>query len=294
MPVLGKCSGCGFLHYQPFGSRCKLDRTQLAAEQIVLDDESNMACIPGLGYDRRDDPEYTAWLEQQYKDNLARQQAEANGDEDKVLAKVLERLDKLESSARTGDMGANPSQQTVPGRAGPTAAGLTSLSDSIRHLSISVDGGKDVSTSKQGIEMRPEFHVQVKVKGHNISAMNPFILKSEELLFGMLNVFLFLEEKGFDTRGYLQHFKFVARHIMERQFTTLACVKYDRYIVDEVIRGGKFGEVNPVAAGLFLHGGAIVARDKIHGDRPVFTSSQYQPKNMTDNRGLLRFVSTTM
>lgn len=218
---------------------------------------------------------------------MAKRQDQASGDDSKVLAKVLERLDKLESSNLhgAGDKGANRSQQSVLGRAAPTAAELTALSDSIKSLSISVDG-KDSSTSKQGIEMRPEFHVQVKVKGQNISAMNPFILKSEELLFGMLNVYLFLQEKGYYARDYLKHFNFVARHVMERHFTTLACIKYDRYIVDEVLHGGNFGEINPVAAGLFLHGGAVVTRDKPRGDRAVFTSPQYNTRNMAEsNRG---------
>lgn len=283
MPVLGKCLGCGFHHYQPFGSRCKVNRNLLTVN-VDLDNESKMACIPESGYDRRDDPEYTEWLERQYRENLAHKQAEDNEGENKVLAKVLERLDKIEMSMRdgAGDMGAHRTQQSVPGRAVPTAAELTSLSDSIRHLSISVDAGKDVSTNKQGMEMRPEFHVQVKVRGQNISAMNPFTLKSEELLFGMLNVYLYLDEKGYDTRGYLKHFNFVAPHVMERQFTTLACIKYDRYIVDEVLRGGKFGDINPVAAGLFLHGGAVALREKPRGDSAVFTHFQYQPRSMSD------------
>lgn len=227
MPILAKCSGCGFLHYQPFGKRCKFDKNLVIAGQLNLD-QSNMACIPESGCDRRDDPNYTAWFEEQYKDSLAQKQAQVSDGENKVLAEVLKHLDKLEASKETGDLGANRSYQSVLGRASRTPAELTSLSDSIRHLSLSVDAGKDNSTNKQGMEMRPEFHVQVKVKGQNVSAMNPFTLRSEELLFGMLNVDLFLDEKGYDARGYLKHFNFVARHVMEGQFTTLACVKYDR------------------------------------------------------------------
>lgn len=290
MPRLGRCSGCGFTHYQPFGSRCKIDKKSLVLEAQYSIDVETMACIPGSGFMDRNHPQYVTWLEEQYKDNLAQKQASDDEEDNKVLAKVLERLDKLETTITggAGDLGAHrqahPTQAPVPGRTGPSAAEFSALSDSIKHLSLSMDPAKE--TSKQGMEMRPEFHVQVKVKGANVSAMNPFTLRSEELLFGMLNVFLHLDEKGGDARGYLQHFNFIAGHIMERQFTTLACVKYDRYIVDEVLQGrAKFGSVNPIATGLFLHGGAVVVRDKSRSDRAPFTSQQSRP--ISDyNRGL--------
>lgn len=225
-----------------------------------------MACIDGSGFVKRDDPNYTAWLEDQFhQKSLHIQQMDADKD-NKVLVDVLQRLDSLEkrTNVEAGDKGAH---QTVPGRTSPSAAEFSSLTDSIQHLSLAMGADSKDSPSKQGIELRPEFHVQCKVKGVQTSNMNSATLKSKELLYGMLCVFLYLEEKSLDTRGYLQHFKFVARHIMERQFTTSACVKYDKFVVDEVISGkGKFESVNQVAAGLFLHGGAIMVRDR-QGER---------------------------
>lgn len=114
--------------------------------------------------------------------------------------------------------------------------------------------------------------------------MNPFSLRLEELLFGMLNVFLYIESKGLDVRGYLAHFNFVARHVMERHFTTLACVKYYKYVMDEVLQGrANFGEINPVAAGLFLHGGVVMVRDKQRNDRG-FQATSYNRQGSEFNQ----------
>lgn len=288
MPVLGKCSKCGFLHHQPFGKRCRYtEKLQADILQIEVD---AMACITGSGFVRRDDPEYTAWLEDQYHQQATKvQQLDAQLDADKdtkVLAEVLQRLDNLERhrNAESGDEGAHKTA-AGPGKVTPTAAEFSSLTDSINHLSLAVGGDSRDSPSKQGTELRPEFHVQCKTRGVQASNMNSANMKSEELLYGMLCVFLYLEEKSLDTRGYLQHFKFVARHIMERQFTTLACIKYDKYVVDEVIAGKcKFESVNQVAAGLFLHGGAVMIRDR-RGERSTNASGIGSRSGLQSGRG---------
>lgn len=93
--------------------------------------------------------------------------------------------------------------------------------------------------------------------------MNPFLMRSEELLYGMLNVYMHLLDRGSDSRGYLHHMNFVARHIMERNFTPSASIKYDRHVVDEVLAGRtQFKEFNAVAAGIFFHGGAVPVREQ--------------------------------
>lgn len=58
---------------------------------------------------------------------------------------------------------------------------------------------------------------------------------------------------------------FVAHHIMERNFTTAACIKYDRHVVDVVINGKPIvADFNPVAASIFLIIGAMSVLE-IHG-----------------------------
>lgn len=88
-------------------------------------------------------------------------------------------------------------------------------------------------------------------------------LKAEELLFGMISVYEYLMSSGGDAWGYFKHLHFVCRHLIERNFTVVACAKYVKHVVDQVISGkGKFSELDPIAVGLFLHGGAVVRADQ--------------------------------
>lgn len=57
------------------------------------------------------------------------------------------------------------------------------------------------STPKAGTEYQPEFYVQVLAKGGNVKQMNPLLMKSEELLHGILNVYIHLLERGQEARG---------------------------------------------------------------------------------------------
>lgn len=84
-------------------------------------------------------------------------------------------------------------------------------------------------------------------------------LKAEELLFDTIAVYDYLMSSRGDARGYFKHLQFICRHLMERNFTVVACAKYDKHVVDQVIAGkGKFSDLDPIASGLFLHGGAVV------------------------------------
>lgn len=139
------------------------------------------------------------------------------------------------------------------------------------------------STSKAGIEYRPEYYVQVLAKGSSVKQMNPLVMKSEELLYGMLNVYMHLLDRGGESQGYLSHMNFVARHIMEKNFTPIACIKYDRHVVDEVLAGNtQFKDFNPVAAGIFLHGGAVPSCEQRSGFDRVNRSS-FNPRQSTEN-----------
>lgn len=79
------------------------------------------------------------------------------------------------------------------------------------------------------------------------------------MLFGMMNVYEHMKISKGDSEGYFRHMMFISSHIMEKNFTVLACCKYDKYIVDRVLAGKTtFKEFDSVSAGLFLHGGADV------------------------------------
>lgn len=270
MPVLGRCSTCGYTHYALFGKRCKhldnlnqeltLSQEPGESEQrgAILNQVDNMACVAGSGFKDRNDEAYLDWLEQQYTQHVG---AAADIKQDKdALREIIHRLDKLEADKPAGAGAQSAYTGFAPGKPQPTAADFNSLSDSINHLSLAMD--HDHGATKKGMELRPEFHVQVLAKGSNIKSMNPIALRSEELLYGMLCVYIHMLENCLESKGYLAHMKFIARHIMEKNFTTAACVKYDRHVVDEVISGKtKFADFNPVAAGIFLHGGAVPSRE---------------------------------
>lgn len=134
---------------------------------------------------------------------------------------------------------------------------------------------------KTGIELCPDNYVYVVAKGGIINNMSILNLRPEELLFGMISVYDYLMSSGGDARGYFKHLQFVCRNLMERNFSVLACTKYDKHVVDQVIWGkGKFAELDPIGVGLFLHGGAVV-----RSDQPRPSSNQvYHPQQQNQNR----------
>lgn len=171
-------------------------------------------------------------------------------DREDVLMRILDRLDTLESKGNI------PLSPDIGRKRNPSPSDFTQLSDSIHQLSLSV--GKDAAQPK-GTELKPEYYVHVLTKGGNVKNMSLLTTKPEELIYGMLGVYDNLMATGGDARGYFAHLIFVARHLMERNFTVAACAKYDKYVVDQVVSGkSRFSDFNPVAAGLFLHGGAAV------------------------------------
>lgn len=115
-------------------------------------------------------------------------------EEDKeVFRYIIHRLDKLEAKT-TG-----PARHDQAGSAsgqGPTAADFNSLSDMLQHLSMAMAP----DSPKTGMMYRPEYHVQILVKGVNIRQMNALSMRSEELLYGMLNVYMYLLDNGKNVR----------------------------------------------------------------------------------------------
>lgn len=101
--------------------------------------------------------------------------------------------------------------------------------------------------------MCPEYWVQVVARGANVKNMSMQSLWAEELMYGMMNVFDYLATSGRGSQSYFKHMMLVSRHLMERNFTVLACCKYNKYIVDRVVAGKSvYTEFDPVAAGLSL------------------------------------------
>lgn len=78
----------------------------------------------------------------------------------------------------------------------------------------------------------------------------------EELLYGMLNVYMFLLDRVFVP------YELYSPSYNGKEFHPIAWIKYDRHVVDEVLAGrSQFKDFNPVAAGIFLYGGAVPSRD---------------------------------
>lgn len=263
MPVLGRCSGCNFTHSAPFGSRCKRQR-KVGVQQDII---SKMAeCVPGSGFNDRDSEEYFAFLEQQFVafKKLETDSRQREGSTNDLLKDIITRLERLEAGGNHGDRTGGDMGASRSGGSGSapqvTPAYFSSLSDSIHQLSMSL--GSDVEKRRTGMEYRPEFYVHVIARGLPEKLMDYTCLKPEEFLYGMLGVYKHLLVHGHEAESYLKHLWFISRHVMERNFHISACLKYDRYIVDQVLAGAaKFGDVDPVAAGLFLHGGAAVHRE---------------------------------
>lgn len=239
------CTKCTTFHEPPTGRRCP--RTV------------KMACVGG-GFTDRNDEAYLKFLEDKFKEN---EKQAAGGDS--AMQRVLDRLDRLESARGPGGRHYPPDN--------PSPADLTQLSDSIHQLSLSVHP----EPAKTGTELRPEYHVQVIAKGGQIKNMSAANLRSEELMYGMMCAYDHLLASGGDAGPYFKHMLFVSRHLMERNFTVSACSRYDKYVVDTVLAGkGKFSDPDPVAIGLFLHGGAVARNDQVRQQPGIMTRSPYQ------------------
>lgn len=124
-------------------------------------------------------------------------------------------------------------------------------------------------------------------KGGNAKNLALLSNRAEELMYGMLGVYDYLMSSGGDSLGYFKHMYFVFRHLMERNLSVYACARYDKYVVDQVLASkAKFGDIDQVAAGLFLHGGAAEKQDQ----QQQLTR---QPFQMTGSTARLRTGRTT-
>lgn len=139
-------------------------------------------------------------------------------------------------------------------------------------------------------------------KGGNAKNLALLSNRAEELMYGMLGVYDYLMSSGGDSLGYFKHMYFVFRHLMERNLSVYACARYDKYVVDQVLASkAKFGDIDQVAAGLFLHGGAAEKQDQqqqltrqpfqMTGSRPTYRPTEnwkdcnreYTPLFMPEN-----------
>lgn len=191
---------------------------------------------------------------QQIAQRLDKVENQANQDaRSDVFMRIMDRLDSLESKQHSHPAG--PKAET---KGNPSLSDLTQLLDSIHQLSLSV--GSD-STQPKGMDLKPEYYVHVLAKGGNVNNMSLLTNKPEELMYGMIGLFDNLLATGGDAMGYFKRLNFVSRRLMERNFTVSVCAKYDKHVVEQVITGKtRFSDFNPVAAGLFLHGGATTVK----------------------------------
>lgn len=117
----------------------------------------------------------------------------------------------------------------------PALAGATGpLSDALRQLSLAMD---PVSASKaEGIQFRPEFYAQHKLRDVSIKSLDYQKLSLHELTYGMICVLEHLLTTGNESWvSYLQHMKFIARQASNNSYLDMAFAGYDRMVIDKYL-----------------------------------------------------------
>ena len=210
------------------------------------------------GFKSRDDPEYIKYLE----DHLVAA-SEARAKDSEVLQTIVCRLDRFEESTRqttqpTCGRGRGvlrtplktvpQSGVSFPGGAGSSPATPGGLRDQapsdyingpltqvLQQLSVAIDPTPQSST--KGLLLRPEYYIQHVDKGVAVKSLDHTKLTFKELMSGMGRVMTHLSTSGGDLVAYVSHFNFVAKQAASHNFTDSAFVAYDRYVVDQVIKG---------------------------------------------------------
>ena len=109
------------------------------------------------------------------------------------------------------------------------------LTSALQQLSLAIE--PSIATSTKGIQLRPEYYIQHLDAGTPVKSLDHTKLTYHELVSGMARVLTYLHSVGGDTKGYLDHLKFVTYQAAHHSFVDAAYVGYDRYIVDKVVRG---------------------------------------------------------
>ena len=114
--------------------------------------------------------------------------------------------------------------------------------------------------------LRPEYYIQHHDKGISVKNLDHSKLSYKELASGMGRVLQYLVSVGGDSASYLRHFNYVLAQASRHQFSDHAFVNYDRYIVDQVIRGDsrEFVAGDNLAVASYFHAGNISQSKPVH------------------------------
>ena len=132
-----------------------------------------------------------------------------------------------------------PVPVSLSGSTTTAAADIVSapLTSALQQLSLAIE--PTVSTSTQGIQLRPEYYIQHVDQGIAIKSLDHTKLSYRELICGMGRVLEFLVHSGSTEVGsYLIHMNFVTKQASVHSFCDIAYVSYDRSVVNQVVRGG--------------------------------------------------------
>ena len=259
--VLGTCkSGCGRSHHGPFGMYCpylKLakeqavqlygseDRYREVLEAITIAEDSEEADGMGPG---------AAGTKPSDTDSVLQQLLVSSSENSSNLSKLCEALSGMHTTLKEiagrsqAGRGQPPGQQSssateaseqrFPAR---TSAPLVRASHD--HLAaalgtLSQPANSTPAETEKGNCYRPEFHVQHILKGFPVKNIDHTKLKFAELVHGMSLVMCdMVETEDPKLPSYIKHFAFLTGIACEGGYVTEAYVRYDRHVVDTVVRG---------------------------------------------------------
>ena len=119
------------------------------------------------------------------------------------------------------------------------------LTSALQQLSLAIN--PTLSTTAKGLVLRREYYIQHHDEGLPVKSLDYTKLSYKELVSGMGCVLQYLVSVGGYFISYLKHYNYVTAQAARHQFSDHAFVGYDRYIVDQVVRG----EAKEFVAGRF-------------------------------------------
>ena len=131
------------------------------------------------------------------------------------------------------------------------------LTSALQQLSLAID--PTPSSTSKGLVLRPEYYIQHVDKGVPVKNIDHAKLSYKDLVAGMGRVMQYLVNVRGDYMSYLRHFNYILTQASRHQFQDQAFVGYDRYIVDQVVRGEarEFVAGDNLAVASYFHAGNL-------------------------------------